>query len=679
MKKFISGILIVCLVMLSFSNPVCSFDSIAASSANISVDSAHGNRGDTVRVSVKISRNSNIQALGFNFFYEKDVLELVSATKGEVTASTQTIVNTKTLGKVVFSCVSSSSPVTAAGSLLDLEFKIKSTAAFGNSPLQVTVTEASDGSFNSVSMIVQDGVVAVDAPQLIAPERLLVDEVYSNAVTVSWDYVEEASGYNVYVNGNKVNEEIITVPGYTVTDLEPLTAYEIQVTSINHTVESELSETLTVTTIARQYVVGFYDEAGVLIEEFYVNEGEGITPPTAPAKEGYMFEAWRIVSFDSTRGTIVDDFSAIEDNMSLRASYVQQLLTVTFVDWNGEVISVQTINYGENATAPDVPTRQGYVFVGWDKSYENVREDLTITAMYSEVACEHTNTEIQNATESTCTEHGYGGEVVCLDCGSVVASGTELELAAHKYTAVVTAPTPQSQGYTTHTCSVCGDSYVDSYTEYVDENAPQLIVSSKKSLAGKTVNVVVEIKNNPGIASAKLLVYYDTSVLTLTKVTDAGKLGLQCHKPELSSPYTLSWMNDTVTEDFDYNGEIVTLTFEVAEGAELGDYSIQLSYDYDNYDICNANMEKIKFTTVDGIITVIDTIIGDVNSDGLVNTLDRMVLARYLANWEGYTEETIDLIAADVNNDGRVNTLDRMALARHLANWSGYESLPCEI
>lgn len=675
MKKFISGLLILCLIMFSFSIPIYS---TAASSANISVDNVSGNRGDTVSVSVKISRNSNIQALGFNLNYDKDVLELVSATKGEVTATTQTIVNTRTLGKVVFSCVSSSSPITVAGSLVDIEFKIKATATYGNSTVKVNVTEASDGDFNSVNMIVQDGYVAVDAPQLPAPERLLVEEVFFNAITLSWDYVDEASGYNVYVNGNKANEEMITAPGYTVTELDALTSYEIQVTAINHTVESERSEKITISTIARQFVVGFYDESGTLIEEFYVDEGEGITAPMAPVKEGYTFEAWRINSFDSTRGTIVDDFSKIADNMSLRASYVKQTLEVTFVDWDGTLICAQEIAYGEAATAPEEPNRQGYSFAGWDKAFDNVKEDMVITALYTEMECAHTNTEIQNARESTCKEHGYGGEVVCLDCGNTVAVGAELELADHKYNSVITAPTPEAQGYTTHTCSVCGDSYVDSYTEYVDENAPQIIVSSKKSLAGKTVDVTVALKNNPGIASAKLQLDFDSSVLTLVDVTDAGKLGIQCHKPEYTSPYVLSWMNDTATTDFDYDGTIATLRFEVSDGAELGDYNIDLSYDYDNYDIWNVAVEKVKFAVIDGKITVINTIIGDVNSDGAVNTLDRMTLARYLANWEGYTAETIDMVAADVNGDGIVNTLDRMVLARHLANWEGYQELPYE-
>ena len=40
----------------------------------------------------------------------------------------------------------------------------------------------------------------------------------------------------------------------------------------------------------------------------------------------------------------------------------------------------------------------------------------------------------------------------------------ELEACTHSYTSKVTAPTCTERGYTTHTCSECGDSYVDSYT-----------------------------------------------------------------------------------------------------------------------------------------------------------------------------------------------------------------------
>ena len=65
---------------------------------------------------------------------------------------------------------------------------------------------------------------------------------------------------------------------------------------------------------------------------------------------------------------------------------------------------------------------------------------------------------------------------------------------------------------------------------------------------------------------------------------------------------------------------------------------------------------------------------GDSDGDGIVDSKDRIKLARYLAKWSGYEE--IDVSAADVNNDSKVNAKDRIVLARHLAKWQGYESLP---
>ena len=164
--------------------------------------------------------------------------------------------------------------------------------------------------------------------------------------------------------------------------------------------------------------------------------------------------------------------------------------------------------------------------------------------------------------------------------------------------------------------------------------------------------------------------------MTLVDVIDAGNLGTSVHSDQLTSPYVLNWVNDTITNNITFNGDIVTLVFEVKETASLGKYDIEVSYNYNEYDIYNVNAEKVKFYTVNGSIDVVDVIFGDANSDGSVNNLDRLVLTRYLANWSGYTEETVNLAACDLNNDGNVNNLDRLILTRYLANWSGYEELP---
>ena len=62
--------------------------------------------------------------------------------------------------------------------------------------------------------------------------------------------------------------------------------------------------------------------------------------------------------------------------------------------------------------------------------------------------------------EATCTE-----APTCTLCGA-----TEGEPLGHSYNTVVTAPTCQDKGYTTHTCSVCGNTYTDAVTDKVSHS-----------------------------------------------------------------------------------------------------------------------------------------------------------------------------------------------------------------
>ena len=50
--------------------------------------------------------------------------------------------------------------------------------------------------------------------------------------------------------------------------------------------------------------------------------------------------------------------------------------TVTFVDWDGTVLSVQEVEPGASAVAPAAPVREGYTFTGWDVDYTDVQSDL---------------------------------------------------------------------------------------------------------------------------------------------------------------------------------------------------------------------------------------------------------------------------------------------------------------
>ena len=49
------------------------------------------------------------------------------------------------------------------------------------------------------------------------------------------------------------------------------------------------------------------------------------------------------------------------------------------------MLKTETVEDGKGATAPANPTRNGYIFDGWDKVFNYIKSDLTVTAMYTEI------------------------------------------------------------------------------------------------------------------------------------------------------------------------------------------------------------------------------------------------------------------------------------------------------
>ena len=67
-----------------------------------------------------------------------------------------------------------------------------------------------------------------------------------------------------------------------------------------------------------------------------------------------------------------------------------ETFTVTFVDHDGTLLKTETVESGKSATAPADPEREGFTFTGWDKAFDNVTADLTVTAQYVYAASEPT-------------------------------------------------------------------------------------------------------------------------------------------------------------------------------------------------------------------------------------------------------------------------------------------------
>ena len=150
--------------------------------------------------------------------------------------------------------------------------------------------------------------------------------------------------------------------------------------------------------------------------------------------------------------------------------------------------------------------------------------DATDTVVDEGSAKGHGETEIKDAKDATCTEDGYTGDTYCTICGDKIAEGEvipatghtfenyvsdgnatctedgtktakcencdatdtvvdEGSAKGHNYESVVTKPTVDAEGFTTHTCTECGDSYVDSYTDKVDPENPKTVETFRNILA----------------------------------------------------------------------------------------------------------------------------------------------------------------------------------------------------
>ncbi|MBP5477030.1 MAG: leucine-rich repeat protein [Paludibacteraceae bacterium] len=118
------------------------------------------------------------------------------------------------------------------------------------------------------------------------------------------------------------------------------------------------------------YTVTFYDREGKVISTQTVKWNEAAETPETPAWDGHTFTAWDT------------DFEHVKADLDIKPVYDTILYTVKFVDWNGNELKAEKVEYGQSATAPVNPVRDGYTFIGWDGFFNEVTADITVKAQY---------------------------------------------------------------------------------------------------------------------------------------------------------------------------------------------------------------------------------------------------------------------------------------------------------
>ncbi len=154
------------------------------------------------------------------------------------------------------------------------------------------------------------------------------------------------------------------------------------------------------TTITAQYIEGilctvtFTDWDGTVLKTELVSPNSSATPPPSPTREGYNFTGWDGV------------YENVTSNSTVTASYAVITFSVVFKDWDASIISDQIVNYGSDATPPADPSRNGYLFHGWDGTYTNITTNSVITALYSIDPLTLTGVEVTSLPAKTEYERG---------------------------------------------------------------------------------------------------------------------------------------------------------------------------------------------------------------------------------------------------------------------------------
>ena len=388
------------------------------------------------------------------------------------------------------------------------------------------------------------------------------------------------------------------------------------------------------------YTVTFKDWDGTTLKVQTVNHGSAATAPANPTREGYTFTGW------ST------DFSNVTSDLTVIAQYSINTYTVTFKDWDGTTLKVQTVNHGSAATAPANPTREGYTFTGWSTDFSNVTSDLTVIAQYS-------------INTYTVTFKDW--------------DGTTLKAQTVNHGSAATAPAnPTREGYTfvgwdkPFDC-ITADTVVTAVYEQdeIPENAVRFEIETVRAQPGGSVSVDFNIDGEYEGHTITAYIHYDPTKLTLAQGgLERGEIWTQMllnGGTVISDTTTVSGRIGLIAimpgEAFSGSGTIFTMNFNVAEDVEL-DTTIPITIEivqFTNYP--SGGVETpIPYYTVSGAVEIPSFTIGDINNDGIINASDAIMVMRHALGSSILTGTA--LLAADVDGNGSVTASDALAIMR---------------
>ncbi len=152
---------------------------------------------------------------------------------------------------------------------------------------------------------------------------------------------------------------------------------------------SEDSDATGETTFSVSYVVGEGENARTYM--FQADESNKITLKTleelgATAPDGKAFAGWSDGSTTYTAGSVL----TLDKDTTLNAQFTAMEFTITYVV-DGQTVSTEKGEYGAALTGPEAPSKEGFIFKGWDAGdgkivteLPTISGDVTYTAVFAE-------------------------------------------------------------------------------------------------------------------------------------------------------------------------------------------------------------------------------------------------------------------------------------------------------
>lgn len=305
--------------------------------------------------------------------------------------------------------------------------------------------------------------------------------------------------------------------------------------------------------------------------------------------------------------------------------------SVKFYNWDGTVLSEQTVSEGKTATLPENPVREGYDFIGWDNSIANIKEDVELNPIFEKKQFTVTFIDWKNKAFVQ-QKFGYGDVLTPPDHSSVEGYNFDGWDKIIDGTFVVTEDMVVTAEYSKKSYSVkfvgFDGNVIDSQTVKFGEDAVAPdnagTADDGRIFAGWQDNGYTDVN---GDAYVYPVYYYETTAQmpTVTYEKDGEQVG--CPNGEYNAPITITLStndeNDVIYYSIngsDHNEEIeYTSPITIDKTCSITYYATGFgkndSEPNTNYYCINTGDKMSDWMTIDELPEAVRNAIGQENSD----------------------------------------------------------------